>query len=202
MLHKKYIICVAALAAVAGFASAAGAQWVPSHQVYSIKRVGLFGVDQTGSGGLQWSTPLFFNSLGFVTGTSVRYINGTAYNGENSWVYNPILNATVQTGLSGTDYTGGAGFEGSINTHLNAAGQAAGYSERFTAANTNKGRNTWVYNPATNATVRTGLTGAAQTGSEGYQYSANNYQNAAGHVVGSSERYTGTSTYNGQNVWA
>ncbi len=49
--------------------------------------------------------------------------------------------------------------------------------------------------------ARTGLTGAAYTGSAGYQFSVNNLQNDAGRVAGRSLRISGVSTSNGQDAW-
>jgi hypothetical protein len=200
-MSTKKFVHVVALCAAAGTGTSALAQWVPNYQYYSIQRIGLFGPAQTGSGGLQNSSASFLTFPGFVAGTSNRYTGVSTDNGVNTWVYSPTTNTTVQTGLTGAAHTGSAGFQLGSNNFLNDAGQVAGLSQRITGVSTTNGQNTWVYNPAANTTVQTGLTSAAHTGSAGYQASYNTFQNAAGQVAGLSQRITGASTYNGRNTW-
>ena len=134
-------------------------------------------------------------------GSSERYTGTSTYNGQNVWAYNPVTNTTVQTGFTGAGYTGSAGYEYSYNDSQNAAGQVVGGSYRNPGLTTDNGRDTWVYNPASNTTVQTGLTGVGYTGSAGYQVSGNIRQNSAGQVVGYSDRITGVRTPNGRNTW-
>lgn len=62
-------------------------------------------------------------------------------------------------------YTGSAGRQVSEPRELNAAGQVAGHSQRFTGENTDNGGDAWVWNRA--ATVQIGFTGGVYTGSAG-----------------------------------
>ncbi|MBX3387597.1 MAG: PEP-CTERM sorting domain-containing protein, partial [Phycisphaeraceae bacterium] len=175
--------------------------WVYNPVTNTTVQTGFTGGVYTGSAGFQVSENNFLNEAGQVAGRSVRYTGVNTVNGRDTWVYNPVTNTTVQTGLTGGVYTGSAGFQQSVNNFLNQAGQVAGYSQRRTGVSTFNGEDTWVYNPVTNTTVQTGLTGGVYTGSAGYQSSQNNFQNEAGHVAGRSNRVTGVNTFNGQDTW-
>ena len=143
------------LVAAAGLSiapSSAMAQWVPNYQYYSIQRTGLFGPEQTGSAGLQTSTADFLNTAGYVAGNSFRHTGVDTPNGVNTWVYNPVSNTTVQTGLTAPAYTGSAGFQDSFNELQNAAGQVAGFSARYTGVNTYNGQDAWYFDPITSIT--------------------------------------------------
>ncbi len=203
-MNRSALVSPLFLVAAAGVSIAplgAVAQWIPNYQIYTIQRTGLFGPQQTGSAGLQLSTANFLNTAGQVAGRSNRYTGVSTFNGLNTWVYNPVSNTTTQIGLSGATYTGSAGMQQSGNDFQNDAGQVAGVSVRYTGVSTYKGQNSWVYNPVSNTTVQTGLTGAAYTGSAGFQFIVNSFQNDAGQVAGLSWRYTGVSTNNGRNTW-
>jgi hypothetical protein len=175
--------------------------WVYIPATNSTVQIGLIGPANTGTAGYQFGRNNFQNAAGQVAGYSQRISGVNTDNGQNTWVYNPATNTTVQTGLIAAVHTGSAGYQVSTNQFQNATGQVAGYSQRISGVNTDNGQNTWVYNPATNTTVQTGLTAPANTGSAGYQFSSNNLQNAAGHAVGFSRRFTGVNTVNGQNTW-
>ncbi|MBX3387760.1 MAG: hypothetical protein KF768_14425, partial [Phycisphaeraceae bacterium] len=190
----------AAILAVCGLAAAtAQASYFPNY-VYDIHRAGLYGPQHTSSAGLQTSFA-DFHSSGWVAGRSTRYTGVSTDNGQDTWVHNPVTNTTVQTGFTGGVYTGSAGYQSSENNFLNEAGQVAGRSNRYTGASTDNGRDTWVYNPVTNTTVQTGLTGGVYTGSAGFQQSVNNFQNQAAQVAGRSYRFTGGNTFNGGDTW-
>ncbi len=203
MFVKKFVT-VAALFIVAGSASNAHAQWPPNEQNYTIQRLGFFGPAHTTGGGFQNSFADRFAAPGFIAGYSNRYIgSGGDSNGRDTWVYNPVTRSVVQTGLTGARNVGSAGYQYSVNNLLNAAGQVAGYSYNVSGVSAYNGRHTWVYNPVTGTTVQTGFTSAAHTGSAGFQYGENNFQNDAGHVAGFSYRLTSSvSPDNGRNTWA
>ncbi len=177
---------VAALIGAAGTATTAQAQWLPTYQTYSVQRSGLFGPAQTGSAGVQLSLISFAGTNGVVAGTSARYNAAGSEDGQNTWVFNPGVNATVQTGLFGPAYTTSNGGQYSANDFINAAGQVAGVSRPVEGGRIADGNwdNTWVYNPSTNQTVRTGLTGPQFTQANGRQRSQNQFQSSLGYVVG------------------
>lgn len=164
--------------------------------------IGLTGGAYTGSEGRQDSIDNFLNQSGQVAGRSQRFLGISLSNGHDTWIYNPTTNSTIQTNLTGGVYTGSEGYQVAFNNAQNAAGHVAGVSERISGVNLAVGQDTWFYNPATNTTVQTNLTGGVYTGSAGYQYSQNNLLNEAGRVAGWSSRITGVSTDNGRDTWA
>lgn len=200
--HRSHRVVPLSLFAVALPTSTVFGQWSPDYHPYSIQRAGLYGPEQTGTNGYQESVPLLLNS-GFVAGYSNRYTSSDNQYNRNSWLYNPASRTTLQLGLTGTVYTDSGGRQFSLPDFLNASGQVAGYSVRYTGTNATNGYSTWVYNPVTNATVQTGLTGAEQTGDGGRQYSFNQYQNEIGNVAGYSYRSPGADSpyVYGQNTW-
>ena len=101
-MARTIVALAPVLVAAAGLsvsASSAMAQWIPDYQIYTIQRIGLFGPEQTGSAGLQFSTASFLNTAGQVAGFSNRYTGVNTFNGRNTWVYNPVSNTTVQRAL-------------------------------------------------------------------------------------------------------
>ena len=137
--------------ACAGLAASA----VAAPPMYDIHRTGLFGAEQTGSTGYQFSRIEGMNALGQVVGTSSRVLDLNTFNGLNTWVYNPVTGNTTQTGLIGAEYTGSGAFQYGFNTNLNDAGRVAGVSWRVAGEKTFDGLHTWTYNPLTSTTVRT-----------------------------------------------
>ena len=198
-MQVKQTIGVRALALViaAVLTTSAQAQWVPNYQYYTIQRIGLYGPAHTGSAGLQSSVASLLNAPGFVAGYAIRYTGVNTFNGQDAWAWNGTT--TTQIGLAGGVYTGSAGRQVSRPSFQNAAGQVAGYSERYTGVSTSNGQDAWVWNGTT--TQQIGLTGAGYTGSAGYQYSQPRFQSSAGLVAGTSQRVTGVNTYNGQDAW-
>ncbi len=175
--------------------------WVYDLATNTTVQTGLTGTANTGSLGYQFSRNTLLNDAGQVAGFSWRVTGVNTFNGNNFWVDNPTTNATVQTGFTGAAYTGTNGYQNGQISFQNEYGQVAGYSQRVTGVNTINGQDTWVYNPTTNTTVQTGLTGADYTGSGGAQYSQHHHQNAAGQVIGSSRRYTESGADNGLDAW-
>lgn len=196
--HAEFVLASAVLVFLAASVSSADAQW---NSNYTIRRIGLFGAEQTGGSGLQYSTANFFALPGFVAGSSNRYFIGIPISGANTWAYNPGTNTTVQTGLTGSAHTGSAGYQFSVNNFQNDRGQVAGYSNRVIGVDGSSGANTWAYHPGTGTTVQTGLNGLAHTGSSGYQSGVNNFQNVAGQIAGASQRIAGVNGSNGENTW-
>ncbi|MGH7133485.1 MAG: hypothetical protein ACREJO_16260, partial [Phycisphaerales bacterium] len=161
-------------------------------------QLGFTGAGYTGSGGYQASFGAFQNDAGQITGSSDRIVGVRTQNGRDVWVWNGVTIA--QVGLTGADYTGSAGYRASELWSQNETGQVVGYSYRFTGVETGNGQDAWVWNGS--GTTRIGLIGAANTGSAGYRFSLPQYQHAGGVVTGTSNRYVGENTFNGQDAWA
>jgi hypothetical protein len=163
-------------------------------------QVGLLGSDWTGSHpSSEWrrSSIVWIGSAGGqVAGTSERDKGGA-----DSWVWDG--ETTRQVGLTGGVYSwsisGWGVVQESRPTHLNASGQAAGWSRRHGVGGANLGRDSWVSGGGT--TNQVGLVGGEYCGSGGYQYSGVRFLNSSGHAVGSSDRITGAQSGNGQDVW-
>ncbi len=162
-------------------------------------RIGLSGAGYTSSTGFQSSSPLLQSASGKVAGYSSLITSAGTFNGYNAWVWNGAN--TIRIGLTGPANTGSAGYQLLSVALLNDAGWVTGSSFRITGERTFNGGESWIYNPTTNSTVQTGLTGLAYTGSAGYRQSIPNFLNAAGQAAGYSSRITGVDTENGQDAW-
>ena len=163
----------------------------------STVQIGLIGGGNTGSAGIQSSTPRFLNAAGQVAGVSSRYRNVNTGNGADAWVWNGT--GTTQIGLTGGVHTGTGGFQSSNPLFQNEAGHVAGDSARITGSSTNNGTDTWVWDGF--STVQVGLTGGVYAGSGGRQFSSISMFSESGVAVGLSNRYSGISTQIGQDVW-
>jgi hypothetical protein len=151
-------------------------------------RVGLSGAAyQTTSiaGTFQYSDALLINDAGQVAGYSGRVSpSGMDSMGADSWLYSG--GTPLQIGLIGGAYLSG-GFQYSMPTLLNSAGQVTGFSYQ----------DSWLYDGS--ATVQIGLTGGvyqfAYLGGGGgtYQSSSAIQVNSAGQVIGTSNRYNASS---------
>lgn len=148
------------------------------------------------STGYQSSTIRALNDAGQVAGSSQRY-NGSMYTGSAAWFYNG--STTQAIGLTGAGYTNvSTGYQFSSVSILNAAGQVAGASQRFSGS-TSSGQSAWLHNGGTTQAV--GLTGTGYTNtSNGYQFSEVRALNASGQVAGISQRYSGSASM-GQSAW-
>lgn len=159
--------------------------------------IGLTGAGYIGSAGYRHSVPKFQNSAGQVAGRSQRVFGVNTFIGYDGWVWNGTT--TTLIGLIGADYIGSTGYRQSDLRLQNTAGQIAGISNRYAMVQTNNGQDAWVWNGTT--TTQIGLTGGANTGNAGYQYSEPQFQNDAGQVAGFSHRIVGVSTQIGQDAW-
>lgn len=102
-------------------------------------------------------------------------------------------------GLTGPDYTGSTGWQFSWVRSVNASGQVAGVSSKYT--NAYGGFSAWIYDGS--ATREIGLYDAVHTSSNGSSSNQMNLVgalNAAGQVVGYAQRYSGTAI-RGQSAW-
>jgi hypothetical protein len=172
----------------------------------STQQIGLSGTNYSypvSDGIYQSSEPLLLNSVGQVAGYSTRYTSSGTFLGTDSWLFNG--SSTQQIGLGGTNYSyslSGGTFESSEPLLLNAAGQVAGYSTRYSSAGGYLGQDSWYYNGS--STKQIGLTGTNYS----YPATGGNYQNsqaqqlnAAGQVIGYSTRYSSIANNLGQDAW-
>lgn len=161
------------------------------------QQIGFTGGVYTGSQGRQSSQAQLTSESGRIAGISNRYLGVSTNNGADAWLW--YNGAIQQIGLTGLAQTGSGGYRRSVPEIQNVTGVVAGYAERVTGVNTLNGRNTWVWNGTT--TQQVGLTGAVYTGTAGYQNGGTRFINAAGQVVGYTNRITGVDANNGQDIW-
>jgi regulation of enolase protein 1 (concanavalin A-like superfamily) len=162
--------------------------------------IGLAGSQYTRSDGYKVSNVVQLNNAGQVTGDSSRF-NGSSALGQSAWFYNGLT--TVDIGLIGIEHTRSDGTRTSYSYALNQAGQAIGYSNRYTGT-TDMGQSAWIYNGLSTSEI--GLTGAEYTRNDGYRASqpasnSTHLFNEAGGVTGYTLRYNGGSTQLGFAEW-
>ena len=154
------------------------AAWLYSYPDDAAVRLGFTNAEYTGSNGFQDSLPYEMTDNGLVIGRSFRY-SGTASRGESAWIYDGRAQTTTRLGLTGANYTASDGTQDSFPLDLNASGDVAGYSERYTVPHQGD-QAVWWYNPATTTTLRLGFFDASYTRSDGIQYSEGGQMNGAG----------------------
>lgn len=169
-----------------------GSAWL--YNGSSTVNIGLTGTNYTRYDGYQYNTVKSLNAAGQAAGTATRTGGG---GGISAWLYNG--SSTVNIGLTGTENTRSGGFQSSTVFSLNDAGQVVGTAERYNGGGTQLGYSAWLYNGSNTANI--GLTGVEQTRSDGYKYSNIQALNAAGKVIGTSQRYNGSGTNLGNSAW-
>ncbi len=164
----------------------------------SVQQVGLTGPGYASGAGRQSSTIRLQNEAGQVVGESSRFAADGSSLGLDAWVWRNGV--TQRVGLDGVDHNASTGFRESQVLAQSEAGLVAGVSNRYTPSGQGNGRDAWGWNGV--QTQQIGLTGAAYTGSAGWQevdFSLG--VNAAGNVSGRSYRISGVDTRNGQDAW-
>lgn len=156
--------------------------------------LGLTGAGYSRADGFKQSNVTLLNQAGHAAGFSVRYA-GSEYQGQSAWLFNGTT--TVQAGFTAAEFTASNGYKTSTVIGINELGQAIGTSDRFVGVN-NVGVSAWFYNGAT--TIEIGLLDGAHAGAGGRRASMPALINAAGQVVGTSDRYAGEQ-YLGQSTW-
>ena len=148
------------------------------------------------SDGFENSYARALNAAGQVVGDSERY-SGAVRTGTAVWLDDG--SGPIRLGFTGTGYRNtSTGVEESHVEFLNAAGQAVGFSERYSGA-TFTGRAAWLDDGT--GPIRLGLTGTGyQRTSDGYEVSISQFFNEAGQAAGYSNRYSGTAEA-GQASW-
>lgn len=173
-------LALACTASILGFSPA------PARAVtaYDITLIGLYDAAHTSPYGDQFNSARHINSGGAVAGVAMRY--GTDYLGYSAWLYSN--GNTQQIGLTDAAHTRNDGYQYNSVTSLNDAGQVIGSASRFTGSSQN-GQSAWLY--SNGVTQRIGLTGAAYTRIDGYQYNAASRLNQAGQVAGAASYFGG-----------
>jgi hypothetical protein len=165
----------------------------------STVQLGFTGAGYEHNFGYRVSSIWALNNQGQVVGRSERYIagSGLSTHGSDAWFYSG--GSTVQIGFTGAGYeTAGDGFRASeASSILNEQGEVAGFSARYSGL-TYRGRDAWLYSGG--STVQIGLIGAGYERSDGYRSSYAPTLNQQGQVIGSSERYSGTTAL-GADAW-
>ncbi len=158
--------------------------------------IGLYGEDQTRADGYQDLKAYDVNEAGQVLGSSTRY-SGQEVGGKSVWLYNG--NKTLRIGLFDGEHTRGDGFQQSDapTETLNEAGQAVGYSYRYSGAN-ELGQSAWFFDGSD--TSRIGFTDGDHTDLDGVQSSTAVDLNDSGDVIGTSIRYKDGDEF-GQSAW-
>jgi len=173
----------------------------------STQQIGLTGTNYSygpSGGTYQESQPQELNAAGQVIGHSWRYSSSGGYLGQDSWIYNGSSTEQI-VGLTGTNYsyaTSGGTFQYSQPQQLNAVGQVIGTSSRFSSSGGDLGQDSWIYNGLSAQQI--GLTGtnySYATSGGIYQYSYTEQLNAAGQVIGYSNRYDASGDSLGQDGW-
>ena len=174
-----------------------------SAPLYDITITGLTDAEHTRDDGYQFSANSYqLNATGQVLGRSLRF-NGALSKGQSSWLYSN--GSTTKIGLVDGAHTV-SGYQSSQGVRLNDAGQVIGTSNRFITTSggfiSGFGQSAWFYDGAMTSNI--GLIDAEHTRNDGYRSSYfNNFNNlnAAGQVVGISERYNGGTTNLGNSAW-
>ena len=145
----------------------------------------------------------FLNVVGQAAGFTLRWDPSGSSLGQDAWLSKG--NTTTLVGLTGSGYEyvtiGGTGRNGSVQA-LNNAGQAAGYSIRYSSAGDASGQDAWLTDGA--VTRRIGLSG------DGYEFTRSGATirqgyvqqlNASGQVAGYTARYDADGSNLGQDAW-
>lgn len=163
----------------------------------STVNIGLTSVVYTRYDGYRNSYANYLNEAGQVAGTASRYNGGGTHRGYSTWLYNGT--STVDLSLTGTEHIRDDGYRSSSVSHLNEAGQVAGYARRYNGVRADLGRSAWLYNGT--GTVDLSLTGTEYTRNDGYRASYVDHLSEAGQAAGYAERYNGAGTDLGRSAW-
>jgi len=209
---REATLLAGAVAVVASGAVAPAWGQTPPAAGYSITEVSLTGsgYEYAYRGGTsRYSDAYGLNAAGQVTGYTRRYNALGDALGQDGWLWTGSTTQVV--GLTGSGYEGpstgpgGGAVRHTWSVQLNAAGQASGYTLRCNALGKDLGYDAWLATGS--ATQLIGLTGAgyeyAYTGPGGGTYRRNigGQINAAGQVIGTTERYNASGTRLGGDAW-
>jgi hypothetical protein len=156
--------------------------------------IGLTGSEYARSDGYRSSLADEINQAGQAIGHSARY-SGSTNLGQTAWFYDGVT--TIPIGLTGSEHTRSDGLRWSEVLSLYDSGHATGYSRRYNGSS-NSGSTPWVYDGV--ATIPMELSDGEHTGSSGRRQSSIEHFNA-GNVLGSSDRFFGSSNSYGNTLW-
>ncbi|HPD14878.1 MAG TPA: PEP-CTERM sorting domain-containing protein [Planctomycetota bacterium] len=165
----------------------------------ALLNVGLTDAEHTGTNAYRYSWVTGLNAAGQVVGGANRYDAAGNDVGVSAWLYNGTT--TQNVGLTDPEHTRVTNeYRHSWAIGLNAAGQVAGWADRYDSAGNHNGASAWLYNGTT--TLNIGLTDPEHTrATDGTRISWPNYLNDAGQVVGSAFRYDGAGNDLGASTW-
>jgi hypothetical protein len=160
------------------------------------QKIGYLNNAHTTTTGYQKSRYSAIGSTGVIGGSSNSYAPDDTYVGHNAWLWDGGL---VPVGLYADEHIGTGNFRISEVTHVNGAGQAAGYSFRYEWNNV-RGESAWVYNGTDS--VRVGLTDALHTRpADGWRSARPTHLNESGQAAGRSDPYDVAGNDLGASSW-
>ena len=162
---------------------------------YTITQIGLTDAAHTGNYGYQYNYAQFLNATGQVAGFATLFNSSASPSSQSAWIFNG--STTQEIGLTDAAHTRYDGYRYNNAIALNNAGQVAG-NANFYNGGLATGSSAWIFNGS--ITQEIGLTDAAHTGNNGYQYDYAQFLNNTGQVAGYANRYNGV-TYTGQSAW-
>lgn len=137
------------------------------------------------------------SSSGHIAGSTTRW--QPTY-GNAAWIYDSATRQTTRIGFFDAQHTAGDGAQSSFPALLSAAGNVAGYSERYDAG-ASASYSQWIHRPATGVTRRVGFydgDGRGSTGftrADGHQESATFALTDSAYAAGISRRFQGASDF-------
>jgi hypothetical protein len=197
-LTKASLTCAAALSAAAGVGLIGGSTASASHIAYKIDQVGYSDAVHTPNSGSRTNMVVSMNANGQVIGNEIRY-DTTNPQGQTAWFFNPGPGGDGATltriGLFAppyqSDHTSINNAQISTVKELNDLGYAAGESTRYMGGASANGQSAWLY--FNGVTKPVGLDqGAHRAVTGGSQVSSIVKLNAQGVVVGTSQRFIGS----------
>jgi hypothetical protein len=164
----------------------------------STTQLGFTGNGFEGSAGYRNSLCQFVNGAGRAAGSSTRVSGVQTITGAYAWFWDGMT--LTRLGLTGGRNTSSSGSEASAPLLMNEAGQVVGRSTRYNGTTILPGGDAWVWQGG--ATIQVGFTGGVYFDAyRGLQNSTVQFQNAAGQLAGTSDRYYPNENSNGASAW-
>lgn len=164
------------------------------------RRTGIWNAEHSRNDGWQYSTARAFTESGRSCGYANRF-SGSADFGFSAWVDDG--QATHIVGRYGPEFTRADGYQSSEATLMNEAGDAVGYSIRFSGS-AEAGRTGWFYDSQTGVTTDITSTIASINNSLGHAYISFMRLGEDKSVIGNYQTYPdgGTTAMRGMFVWS
>ncbi len=167
--------------------------WIDLDDGGGARRIGLLDAAHVDpASGTHVSVVVALTESGWTAGTSNRYLDGR-FKGESTWIRHPVTGATSRIGLFDAEHTSATGLQNSRIMQLYEDGSVLGVSSIFDGSLQNRGQTAWLYNPATAALTRLGLTGpqyrSSTTQSRFTSVSWQGRTQLFDHVVGTTTEY-------------